>query len=71
MPFYDLLKEQRINLVATITNNIFTELKISQLKKTTAYFGDEDTYIRKTAYLSIGKNLFRKQKSAIKNHQST
>lgn len=55
MPFYSLPKNERSNLVATISNNILHELKGRQLKKTLAYFADEDTYIRKSAYLSFGR----------------
>lgn len=55
MPFYSLPKNERSNLVATISNNILHELKGRQLKKTLAYFADEDTYIRKSAYLSQGR----------------
>lgn len=53
MPFYSLPKNERSSLVATISNNILHELKGTQLKKTLAYFADEDTYIRKAAYLSL------------------
>lgn len=58
MPFYDLSKEQRTNLVVKITNDIFTDLNTLQLKNTMTYFGDKNTYIRKSAYLSIGKIYF-------------
>ena len=55
MPFYSLSKNERSDLVATISNNILHELKGKQLKKTLAYFADEDTYIRKSSYLSLGR----------------
>lgn len=55
MAFYDLSKEERNELVAAIGKNIQAELKKGQLKKTVTYFEDEDTYIRKTAYLAVGK----------------
>jgi HEAT repeat protein len=55
MPFYSLPKNERSNLVAIISNNILNELKGTQIKKTLAYFADEDTYIRKSAYLSLGR----------------
>ena len=58
MPFYDLSKQQRTNLVAKINNDILAELKSARLKKMLAYFEDEDTYIRKAAYLSVGKIYF-------------
>lgn len=55
MGFYDLNKEDRVKLVAEINRNILTELDGGDVKKTTGYFADEDTYIRKSAYLAIGK----------------
>ena len=55
MSFYDLPKDKRAELVEKIKLELLTELKISKLKKTIEYFSDEDTYIRKSAYLSIGK----------------
>ena len=58
MPFYSLPKNERSDLVATISNNILHELKGTQLKKTLAYSADEDTYIRKSAYLSLGRIYF-------------
>jgi len=58
MPFYSLSKNERSNLVATISNTILHELKGNQLKKTSVYFADEDTYIRKSAYLSLGRIYF-------------
>ena len=61
MAFYDLPKEQRLDVVANIHQNILTDLKQSQLGPTLTYFRDEDTYIRKTAYLAIGKIYFAQQ----------
>jgi HEAT repeat protein len=58
MAFYDLPKEERITVVATISNTILRELKTGKIKNTVAYFGDEDTYIRKSAYLSMGRIYF-------------
>lgn len=55
MPFYDLSKSERIELVAKINKKILSELKIGQQKFILEYFSDEDTYIRKTGYLAIGK----------------
>ncbi|MGI8582762.1 MAG: hypothetical protein ACR2KX_11215 [Chitinophagaceae bacterium] len=55
MTFYSLPKNERSNLVATISNNILNELKGTRLKKIIAYFSDEDTYIRKSAYLSLAE----------------
>jgi hypothetical protein len=58
MAFYDLSKQERAHVVATISNDILTELKTSQLKKTVASFGHKDTYIRKSAYLTVGRIYF-------------
>ena len=58
MAFYDLSKQKRTELAETISNDIVKELKGSQLKKLHAYFSDEDSYIRKTAYLSLGRIYF-------------
>lgn len=58
MAFYDLSKEERILVVEKINRDIFAELSKNKLSKTTGYFSDEDTYIRKTAYLAIGKIYF-------------
>ncbi len=55
MAFYDLSKEERAELVATISKDILQELKTAKNKKTLSYFADEDTYIRKSAYLSAGR----------------
>lgn len=55
MGFYDLSKHERLNVVADIGSNILAELGTREFKKTIQYFSDEDTYIRKTAYLSLGK----------------
>ncbi len=55
MPFYDLHKHERVNVVADISNTILKELEKGKQKNTILYFADEDTYIRKSAYLSIGR----------------
>ncbi len=55
MGFYDLDKEQRDLIVDKIRNDIHDELINNKIEKTTTYFSDSDTYIRKAAYLSIGK----------------
>ncbi|WP_316819156.1 HEAT repeat domain-containing protein [Pedobacter nyackensis] len=55
MGFYDLDKQDRLKVVAEISNDIATELETGEFKKTIQYFADEDTYIRKSAYLSLGK----------------
>ena len=54
-PFYDLQKPERDELVATIQQDILSELKTGKHKKTISYFADADTYVRKSAYLGIGR----------------
>jgi hypothetical protein len=55
MPFYELTKPEREKLVKVIKDEINNELTDTDASKTISYFEDEDTYIRKTAYLSVGK----------------
>ena len=61
MSFYDLSKDKRAELVQEIKGTMLSELKKSNLKKTIEYFSDEDTYIRKSAYLSLGR-IYLEQK---------
>lgn len=58
MPFYDLTKEERIQLVKKINQDIENDLIQNKTEKITMYFSDEDTYIRKTGYLAIGKIFY-------------
>ena len=58
MAFYDLPKEERSLLVSYISAGMESELHTGILKKTILYFADEDTYIRKSAYLSVGRIYF-------------
>ena len=55
MAFYDLGKPEREKLVALINAEIAEGLGSSNTARLLHYFADEDTYIRKTAYLAIGK----------------
>lgn len=55
MAFYDLEKQERDKLVAEINAKILADLKTTSTGNCIYYFADEDTYIRKTAYLAIGK----------------
>ena len=61
MAFYDLSKEERNRLVEQINLEILTDLSIEEVGSLIKYFSDEDTYIRKTGYLAIGK-IFYAQK---------
>ena len=60
--FYDLSKQERADKVAKINDDILGELLLPPLKKTLAYFQDPDTYIRKSAYLLIGKIYFARKR---------
>ncbi len=55
MAFYDLQKTERKDLVDKINQQILSELRSGKTKFTLDHLSDEDTYIRKTAYLAIGK----------------
>jgi hypothetical protein len=55
MAFYDLSKEKRAALVGHIHFTIQQEISAGKLHHTALYFADEDTYIRKSAYLSVGR----------------
>ena len=55
MAFYDLSREERNKLVIQISGNILRELQASRCTLTSAYFSNDDTYIRKSAYLSVGR----------------
>lgn len=54
MAFYDQSKEERAAQVAVIKTDIEKELSARSYRKTLGYFADEDTYIRKSAYTSVG-----------------
>jgi len=58
MGFYDLSKQERSKVVETISHHIHSELKTRKLKQVTGYFEDPDSYIRKAAYLSVGRIYF-------------
>ena len=55
MSFYDLEKEERVKLVGEIYSDIFFGITKGDRSKSIQYFSDEDTYIRKSAYLALGK----------------
>ena len=58
MAFYDLPKQERIHVVAKMSNDILNEIESAEFKSTFSYFSNEDTYIRKAAYLSLGRLYF-------------
>ncbi len=55
MGFYDLTKEEREKRVNEIRAGIEQELTKKSPPRTLGWFTNEDTYIRKSAYLSIGR----------------
>jgi HEAT repeat protein len=61
MAFYDLPREERSSLVAVIRNDIANDILNDNFNKTTSYFEHEDTYIRKSAYLSLGRIYFEQE----------
>ena len=67
MAFYDLAKDERAALSATIKKNIAHAIASSVEQEVSTYFSDEDTYIRKAAYLATGHIYFeqRELQSAI------
>ncbi len=60
MGFYDLSKKERNQRVEKINQDITLDLVSNQTKHLIKYFSDEDTYIRKTGYLAIGKIFYAK-----------
>lgn len=55
MGFYELSKKDRDRLVKKIQNEIEDDILNNRINHIIKYFSDSDTYIRKAAYLSIGK----------------
>ncbi|MCL2495852.1 MAG: HEAT repeat domain-containing protein [Clostridiales bacterium] len=55
MAFYELSKEERARKCAGIQNDIFCDLISGAYPSTCRYFDDADTYIRKVAYLGVGR----------------
>lgn len=58
MAFYDLSKQERNQLVEQINQEIADDLLHGQTEHILRYFSDDDTYIRKTGYLAIGKIFY-------------
>ena len=55
MGFYDLPKAERDALVANMNERLLDDLRSGGDDYPLEYFADEDTYIRKTAYVAIGR----------------
>lgn len=61
MAFYDLSKPERDQLVEEINQEIASDLSEDSNERIIRYFSDDDTYIRKTGYLAIGKIFYSQQ----------
>lgn len=55
MAFYDLSTTDRASLTEEIRRTIHSELGKGVLENTKSYFSDPDTYIRKSAYIAVGR----------------
>jgi HEAT repeat protein len=62
MAFYDLPKSEREALVNTMELSLVSEIEAGLTTAMLNYFSDDDTYIRKAAYIIIGR-LFQKNAS--------
>lgn len=62
MGFYHLSKEDRKTLVSQMYERILSEIRSDNYTFIIRYFSDEDTYIRKTAYIAIGK-IYKNEKT--------
>jgi hypothetical protein len=58
MGFYALAKDDRTALLSKIKSEILIDIRQKKHRAILNYFSDEDTYIRKSAYLSIGRIYF-------------
>jgi len=55
MSFYELGKEQRNTLVEKMNREISDSFRSRQFESVFQYFADDDTYIRKAAYIATGR----------------
>lgn len=55
MAFYDLSKEERQQFTEKVLDTLRDELKHDRQKQSFTHFGDEDTYVRKAAYIAAGR----------------
>lgn len=58
MSFYDLSKPEREKEVIRIHQGILNEIRMGKSEFMVKIFSDEDTYIRKTGYLALGRIYF-------------
>lgn len=55
MAFYDLNKSDRVQLTAEISAEMEADFRQHSFLAIRSRFADEDTYIRKTAYIAVGR----------------
>lgn len=53
--FYNISKQERIDIIKNIYATLSDEFATGKPKNMITYFENDDTYIRKNAYLSVGK----------------
>lgn len=58
MGFYDLSKQERSQLVEEVYNALYDGFKAKSYDHILDCFSDDDTYIRKSAYLQLGKIFY-------------
>jgi hypothetical protein len=61
MAFYNLAKQERLDLVAMIKSEMINDILNNTFGQTICYFKHDDTYIRKSAYLSLGRIYFERK----------
>ena len=65
MAFYNNSKENRKLIVKKINEDILADININSTSKLLEYFENDDTYIRKSAYIAVG-NIIRKDIKKLK-----
>jgi hypothetical protein len=70
MTFYSLSKNERAQLVQKMSGILLAETESGDTENTLRYFSDEDTYIRKSAYLCIGR-IYQSHKALRKKITTT
>ncbi|RYG51004.1 MAG: hypothetical protein EOO01_09445, partial [Chitinophagaceae bacterium] len=54
MTFYSNSKEERKRIAGEIADAILADIDENSTSRILEYFNDDDTYIRKTAYIAVG-----------------
>jgi HEAT repeat protein len=66
MSYYDLSKEERLNLDFKIKNAIISDINNNRIANTLSYFSDNDTYVRKSAYLAF-RDIYLNKKISVES----